>query len=187
MLFRSGHAADVAHKTAALQALNRYASNREAADASDAAASALSAHAVASASDPVAAEAERSQAEKDFHRGLALSMLEGRPVTIDGRPATRDGGPLRAAAVEALASGEPEVPEQTFGEWSRENRWQLPVVWGGGGGDPNFQPFVHEHNDADYPDFFQWGCWYCDCGPGCCGGGGRSTQARRNWSPGNLD
>ncbi|ELR03248.1 hypothetical protein VC83_02373 [Pseudogymnoascus destructans] len=185
---RRTNAADVARQMAALHVLNRFASNREAADASDAAASAFSAHTIASAPDPAAAEEEATEAEKAFHRELALSMLEGNTLAWpDGRPVTRDGGPLRIAGLVALATGEPEESEQSWADWSRENRWWLPVVWGGGGGDPNFRYFDHGFEAGAEPACFAWGCWYCDCGPGCCNGGGRSARNRRAWTPGNLD
>ncbi|OBT71444.1 hypothetical protein VF21_10598 [Pseudogymnoascus sp. 05NY08] len=185
---RSTNVGDVARQTAALQVLNRFASNREAADASDAAASAASAQFIASAPDPVAAEEEATEAEKAFHRELALSMLEGNTLGWpDGRPVTRDGGPLRMAGLVALTTGEPEEPEQTWAEWSRENRWRMPVAWGGGGGDRNFTYFDHAHDVGAEPFCFAWGCWHCYCGPGCCGGGGRSARNRRAWTAGNLD
>ncbi|KFZ11244.1 hypothetical protein V502_07651 [Pseudogymnoascus sp. VKM F-4520 (FW-2644)] len=173
--------AEIAHEEAALQALNRFAFNREAAEASDAAAAAATALAIASAADPVAAEAEATEVQKDFHRGLALSRLEGRTITRD------DGRPLTAAGAAELVYGEPEEQPMTFGEWSRAHRWRLPAAWGGGDGDPNFIYFDHDHDVGDEPACFRWGCWLCYCGPGCCGGGGRSARNRRAWTPGNLD
>ncbi|OBT67726.1 hypothetical protein VE03_03421 [Pseudogymnoascus sp. 23342-1-I1] len=177
----SGAVSTLARETAALHALNRFASNRDAADASDAAASALSDAAVASASDPAAAEEERDEASRAFHRGLALAMLEGRPI------ADENGEPISGANAVAIANGEPEQADQTFAEWSREHRWRMPEQWGGGGNRESFVYFDHEHEVAAEPGCFSWGCWFCWCSKGCCGGGGRAARNRRAWTAGNLN
>jgi hypothetical protein len=161
----------VAHETAAVQVLNRWASNREAADASDAAASAAAAHAIATASDPAAAEEARSHAEIDYHRSLALAMLEGRPLREIDAENTHDGGPSGAAT--AMDSA-PEVPVevvQTYEEWQQQNQMIVAPSSSGRRSDRNVQSMESEQRDEDHPHCCVWKCWLCYCvfywGSGC--------------------
>ncbi|KFX86152.1 hypothetical protein V490_09201, partial [Pseudogymnoascus sp. VKM F-3557] len=171
----------LAHETAAVQVLNRWASDREAADASDAAASVAAAHAIASAPDAAAAEEARSRAEIDYHRSLALAMLEGRPLREIDAENTHDGGPTGAAT--AMESA-PEVPAeliQTYEEWQQQNQMIVAPSSSGHLSDGNVQSMESEHGDEDQPHCCMWKCWLCYCvfywGSGC-GNKGEEDQPR---------
>jgi hypothetical protein len=151
--------------------LNRWASNREAADASDAAASAAAANAIASASDPAAAEEARSRAEIDYHRSLALAMLEGRPLREIDAENAHDGVPSGAAT--AMESA-PEVPvevAQTYEEWQQQNQMIVAPSLSGRRTDGSVQPMESEQADEDQPRCCMWKCLLCYCvcywGLGC--------------------